>query len=173
MQLTGLGINHTLHAHTQIQKVMPVLERYRVDMPLDCPFHPKRDLLWWPDTKRDQSTDNDVYDDDDGVWMCPVCGSSYFCAERLAVHWDEEHRPSNKVNLIFNCNSDLFSFFSFSFVFSLYITSLLYCFLHTVFSPWQALSLPLTCTQANVHFALCNAFCLKRELFFLFALCSL
>ncbi|CAG2162110.1 unnamed protein product [Oppiella nova] len=71
-----------------ISKFIPILDRYRVPVPMDCPFHPQRDYLWWPDIE-------DEYEYDDEIsfqWTCPFCGSNFLCAERLAIHWDEIHR---------------------------------------------------------------------------------
>ncbi|KAI1285589.1 hypothetical protein HDE_11729 [Halotydeus destructor] len=65
-------------------------------MPLDCPFHPNRDVLWWPDKTKGQSEPSSgqgVYDyGQSQLWSCPDCGQSFLCAERLAVHWDEDHQ---------------------------------------------------------------------------------
>ena len=57
-------------------------------MPMDCPFHPKRDLLWWPETDAEEEFDDEL----SFQWTCPLCGSIFLCAERLAIHWDESHR---------------------------------------------------------------------------------
>lgn len=69
---------------------------------MDCPFHPKRDLLWWPEPRKDVDEDYD----DESFWTCPVCGKSFMCAERLAMHWDDEHRPdANRVSRRVRANS--------------------------------------------------------------------
>lgn len=59
-------------------------------MPTDCPFHPQRDFLWWPETEDEQQEEDD--DEYSFQWTCPFCGSSFLCAERLAIHWDETHK---------------------------------------------------------------------------------
>ncbi|RWS09107.1 hypothetical protein B4U79_02230 [Dinothrombium tinctorium] len=61
-------------------------------MPLECPFNPKRDYFWWPESG--ESDANDFYDGLGKTWFCPFCGKSFLCAERLTIHWDEEHRPN-------------------------------------------------------------------------------
>lgn len=57
-------------------------------MPIECPFHPQRDLLWWPETDEEAEEDDEL----SFQWSCPFCGSTFLCAERLAIHWDEWHR---------------------------------------------------------------------------------
>ncbi|XP_064466953.1 uncharacterized protein LOC135378043 isoform X2 [Ornithodoros turicata] len=56
------------------------LQRYRVPLSPECPFHPTRDVFWWP-----QAEDSD--------WSCPVCGQDFFCEESLTSHWDKAHAP--------------------------------------------------------------------------------
>ncbi|XP_054164821.1 uncharacterized protein LOC128962472 [Oppia nitens] len=70
------------------KKFMPILDRYRIQMPLDCPFHPHRDLLWWPNPQDEQEFEDEL----SFQWTCPFCGSTFLCSERLAIHWDEKHR---------------------------------------------------------------------------------
>lgn len=77
-----------------IQKFIPIMERYRVPIPMDCPFHPKRDLLWWPEFEENQHFLEESF----LPWTCPFCGQTFLCAERLAIHWDETHKPDNRVN---------------------------------------------------------------------------
>ncbi|XP_022237649.1 uncharacterized protein LOC106478344 [Limulus polyphemus] len=64
------------------KKVLPVLSKYRVSLPLDCPFHKQRDVFWWPD---------EITDSEHNEWTCPACGQKFHCEERLASHWDDTH----------------------------------------------------------------------------------
>jgi hypothetical protein len=65
-------------------------------MPMDCPFHPQRDFLWWPGSKTEEEDDEEL----DSQWTCPFCGLTFLCAERLAIHWDETHRLD--INQVFD-----------------------------------------------------------------------
>ncbi|XP_003748515.1 uncharacterized protein LOC100905503 [Galendromus occidentalis] len=64
--------------HVVYTRLQPVLDRYRVSMPEDCPFHPARDVLVWPQRDANSITD---------VWRCPVCGKSFFGEENLTQHF--------------------------------------------------------------------------------------
>ncbi|XP_076321322.1 uncharacterized protein LOC143230907 isoform X1 [Tachypleus tridentatus] len=70
------------------KKILPILEKYRVPLPLDCPFHSERDVLWWPD----EANSNDR------EWTCPVCGQKFLCEDGLETHWDRIHTTlTNKI----------------------------------------------------------------------------
>ncbi|GIY97664.1 c2H2-type domain-containing protein [Caerostris extrusa] len=65
-----------------VEKVLPILHRYRLSLPLSCPFHSERDLLWWPDIQIDFQ---------DGQWVCPFCGKVFTTEEYVMKHYDRKH----------------------------------------------------------------------------------
>ncbi|KAG0416930.1 hypothetical protein HPB47_006028, partial [Ixodes persulcatus] len=70
------------------RKFTGVLQRYRVPMSPDCPFHPSRDLYWWPQGPAAGSVGSAS-----PGWKCPMCGRGFFCEDKLTSHWDQEHAP--------------------------------------------------------------------------------
>lgn len=70
--------------HIIMKKFLPILDRYRVTLPLECPFHPQRDIFWWP--QRDSSEMEE--------WTCPACGQKFHCEQLFAGHWDKTHGRS-------------------------------------------------------------------------------
>ncbi|KAM7283402.1 uncharacterized protein ISCGN_000511 [Ixodes scapularis] len=70
------------------RKLTGVLQRYRVPMSPDCPFHPSRDLYWWPQGPAAGSVGSAS-----PGWKCPMCGRGFFCEDKLTSHWDQEHAP--------------------------------------------------------------------------------
>nr|XP_042894632.1 uncharacterized protein LOC107451896 isoform X1 [Parasteatoda tepidariorum] len=64
------------------KRVSPVLNRYKLNFPLTCPFHNDRDILWWPDIQ---------FHFQDGQWICPYCGQIFPSEITLTEHWDSEH----------------------------------------------------------------------------------
>ncbi|KAG8183999.1 hypothetical protein JTE90_029139 [Oedothorax gibbosus] len=65
-----------------VKKVLPILHRYKLSLPLECPFHSERDALWWPDIQVDFQ---------DGHWHCPLCGAAFSSEGHLVTHWDGWH----------------------------------------------------------------------------------
>ncbi|XP_054723232.1 uncharacterized protein LOC129233195, partial [Uloborus diversus] len=64
------------------KKIIPILLRYKLSLPLSCPFHNERDVLWWPNVQIDFL---------DGSWMCPFCGAAFSSEEIVMNHWDGKH----------------------------------------------------------------------------------
>ncbi|CAL1284104.1 unnamed protein product [Larinioides sclopetarius] len=64
------------------KKVLPILHRYKLSLPLSCPFHSERDILWWPDLQIDFQ---------DGQWVCPFCGQVFSSEDRVMKHYDKKH----------------------------------------------------------------------------------
>lgn len=78
-------------------------------MDLTCPFHPKREILWWPDLVYSSDVDKLVkqknrlfiydylsYLNTVQKWICPICGLQ-FSSERLIEHFDDKHRNEFQV----------------------------------------------------------------------------
>ena len=110
------------------KKILPIFERYRIEMPIECPFHPHRDVLWWPE----DNLSTFIFNDPDGqpststlsvtsitatlasfftsIWRCPLCSKIFACSETLASHWDAEHRLYRHRTENFVCLSDFCDF---------------------------------------------------------------
>ncbi|XP_023215540.1 uncharacterized protein LOC111618277 [Centruroides sculpturatus] len=63
------------------KKFIPVLDRYKVTLPLDCPFHKQRDVFWWPEKNVGENE----------RWICPACTMTFHCEDSLINHWDAMH----------------------------------------------------------------------------------
>ncbi|CAH1188698.1 unnamed protein product [Phyllotreta striolata] len=65
-------------------KWLPVLEKYKVALPLECPFHPKRDIFGPQQAAKTQHRASQ--------WTCGVCGKSFFEEKYLDMHFDNRHK---------------------------------------------------------------------------------
>ncbi|XP_054716803.1 uncharacterized protein LOC129226229 [Uloborus diversus] len=68
------------------KRFLPIVERYRVSLPMDCPLHPQRDMFWWLQTEL-EATKTPGED----IWNCPVCGQKFRCENTFVTHWDASH----------------------------------------------------------------------------------
>ncbi|XP_035209721.1 uncharacterized protein LOC118184192 isoform X1 [Stegodyphus dumicola] len=68
------------------KRFLPVVERYRVSLPLECPLHPKRDMFWWLQTELEATKTAG-----EETWHCPVCGKKFRCENTFVTHWDASH----------------------------------------------------------------------------------
>ncbi|XP_022660365.1 uncharacterized protein LOC111250018 isoform X3 [Varroa destructor] len=60
-------------------------------MPEDCPFHPARDILVWP-----QRSTRAPFNQHLDVWKCPICDKVFFGEDKLASHY-HSHGPLDQV----------------------------------------------------------------------------
>ncbi|XP_066245586.1 uncharacterized protein [Euwallacea similis] len=65
-------------------KWIPVLNKYKVILPLDCPFHPKRDIFGPQEAMKKQHRPSQ--------WTCGICGKSFFEEKFLDLHFDNRHK---------------------------------------------------------------------------------
>lgn len=71
-------------------KWLPVLEKYKVNFPLECPFHPQRDIFGPQQSAKHQHRASQ--------WTCGFCGKSFFEEKFLDVHFDNRHK--NMINIV-------------------------------------------------------------------------
>ncbi|CAK1602897.1 unnamed protein product [Parnassius mnemosyne] len=69
-------------------KWMPVLERFQVKLPLECPFHPARDIFAPQHAAKLQHRSSQ--------WTCAFCGKSFYEERHLDTHFDQRHK--NQIN---------------------------------------------------------------------------
>ncbi|XP_013133583.1 PREDICTED: uncharacterized protein LOC106099559 [Papilio polytes] len=69
-------------------KWMPVLERFQVKLPLECPFHPARDIFAPQHAAKLQHRASQ--------WTCAFCGKSFYEERHLDTHFDQRHK--NQIN---------------------------------------------------------------------------
>lgn len=79
----------------------PILDKHHVQLSLECPLHPNREQLWWPELIEPADGDGSLQQYfqqyfsrllELRLWRCPFCEQHFFSAERLMVHWDDQHR---------------------------------------------------------------------------------
>ncbi|XP_050309906.1 uncharacterized protein LOC126745906 isoform X1 [Anthonomus grandis grandis] len=70
-------------------KWIPLLEKYKVKLPLECPFHPQRDIFYPQQAMKKQHRPSQ--------WTCGICGKSFFEEKFLDMHFDNRHK--GKINL--------------------------------------------------------------------------
>lgn len=100
-------------------KWIPILEKYKVSIPLECPFHPKRDIFGPQQLAKHQHRPSQ--------WTCGFCGKSFFEEKFLDMHFDNRHKSN--INMVKNLTdgivgtwlSDTKIFFM-SFTFYLYLS---------------------------------------------------
>lgn len=68
------------------KRFLPIVERYRVSLPLECPLHPRRDMFWWLQTELEATRMSG-----EDTWNCPVCGQKFTCENTFVTHWDASH----------------------------------------------------------------------------------
>ncbi|XP_028166724.1 uncharacterized protein LOC114357347 isoform X2 [Ostrinia furnacalis] len=71
-------------------KWLPVLERFQVKLPLECPFHPARDIFAPQHAAKLQHRPSQ--------WTCAFCGKSFYEERHLDTHFDQRHK--NQINKV-------------------------------------------------------------------------
>ncbi|CAH0771146.1 unnamed protein product [Bemisia tabaci] len=71
------------------KKWIPTLDKYQVKLPLECPFHPQRDIFYPQQAAKRQFRTSQ--------WTCGFCGKSFFEEKYLDLHFDNRHR--NHINM--------------------------------------------------------------------------
>ena len=65
-------------------KLTPIFQKYHVELPLECPFHPARDLFAPQENAKVQHRATQ--------WTCGFCGKSFYEEKSLDLHFDNRHR---------------------------------------------------------------------------------
>lgn len=65
-------------------KWIPVLNKYKVKLPIECPFHPDRDIFGPQEAMKKQHRPSQ--------WGCGICGKSFFEERYLDMHFDNRHK---------------------------------------------------------------------------------
>ncbi|KAJ8934191.1 hypothetical protein NQ314_013508, partial [Rhamnusium bicolor] len=65
-------------------KWIPILEKFKVNLPLECPFHPLRDIFGPQQAAKKQHRPSQ--------WTCGICGKSFFEEKYLDIHFDNRHK---------------------------------------------------------------------------------
>jgi len=90
------------------QRWMPILKKYQVELPLECPFHESRDIFRPQQKAKHQHRPSQ--------WTCGLCGKSFYAEKHLDVHFDNRHKSNvntasvknkKKFNKAFNCNTKI------------------------------------------------------------------
>nr|XP_019559797.2 uncharacterized protein LOC109428471 isoform X2 [Aedes albopictus] len=67
-------------------KWLPILEKYQVTLPLECPFHPLRDIFGPQQAAKKQNRPSQ--------WTCGLCGKSFFEEKHLDMHFENRHKSN-------------------------------------------------------------------------------
>ncbi|KAF7996561.1 hypothetical protein HCN44_002207 [Aphidius gifuensis] len=67
---------------------IPILKKYQVELPLECPFHQSRDIFYPQQSAKFQHRTSQ--------WTCGLCGKSFYAEKHLDTHFDSRHK--NNVN---------------------------------------------------------------------------
>ncbi|GAB0094114.1 uncharacterized protein DMENIID0001_093390 [Sergentomyia squamirostris] len=70
-------------------KWLPILDKYQVKLPLECPFHPLRDIFGPQNAAKKQHRPSQ--------WTCDFCGKSFYEEKFLDLHFDNRHK--NNINM--------------------------------------------------------------------------
>ncbi|XP_049538059.1 uncharacterized protein LOC125952562 isoform X2 [Anopheles darlingi] len=65
---------------------LPILEKYQVKLPLECPFHPMRDIFGPQQSAKKQHRPSQ--------WTCGFCGKSFFEEQHLDMHFENRHKTN-------------------------------------------------------------------------------
>lgn len=65
------------------RKWLPLLKKYHVDMPYECPIHLNRDIF---KTKQDARVEYRV-----NQWYCKICGKTFLTENQFDNHFDLRH----------------------------------------------------------------------------------
>ncbi|XP_065164647.1 uncharacterized protein [Atheta coriaria] len=67
-------------------KWLPVLQKYKVNLPLECPFHHQREIFGPQQTAKHKHRPSQ--------WTCGLCGKSFFEEKYLDLHFDNRHKDN-------------------------------------------------------------------------------
>lgn len=67
-------------------KWLPILDKYHVKVPLECPFHPLRDIFALQQAAKKQNRPSQ--------WTCGLCGKSFYDEQHLDAHFDARHHTN-------------------------------------------------------------------------------
>nr|CAH7725285.1 unnamed protein product [Callosobruchus chinensis] len=65
-------------------KWIPILDKFKVSLPLECPFHPQRDIFSPQELSKKRHRPSQ--------WICGICGKSFFEEKYLDLHLDNRHK---------------------------------------------------------------------------------
>jgi hypothetical protein len=65
-------------------KLTPIFQKYNYELPLECPFHPERDLFAPQESAKVKNRPTQ--------WQCGFCGKSFYEERFLDLHFDSRHR---------------------------------------------------------------------------------
>lgn len=65
-------------------KWLPILDKYQVKIPLECPFHPVRDIFAPQQAEKKQNRPSQ--------WTCGFCGKSFYEEKHLDMHFETRHQ---------------------------------------------------------------------------------
>lgn len=68
------------------QRWMPILKKYQVELPLECPFHESRDIFRPQQKAKHQHRSSQ--------WTCGLCGKSFYAEKHLDAHFDNRHKSN-------------------------------------------------------------------------------
>lgn len=68
------------------KKWIPVLKKYQVELPLECPFHRTRDIFHPQQAAK--------YQHRPSQWTCGLCGKSFYEERHLDMHFDNRHKSN-------------------------------------------------------------------------------
>lgn len=72
------------------QRWIPILKKYQVELPLECPFHESRDIFYPQQAAKFQHRTSQ--------WTCGLCGKSFYAEKHLDAHFDSRHKSN--VNMV-------------------------------------------------------------------------
>ncbi|XP_037037652.1 uncharacterized protein LOC119075330 isoform X2 [Bradysia coprophila] len=67
-------------------KWLPILDKYQVKLPVECPFHPIRDIFGPQQVAKKQNRPSQ--------WTCGFCGKSFYEEKHLDRHFERRHTSS-------------------------------------------------------------------------------
>lgn len=70
--------------YLRFQRWMPILKKYQVELPLECPFHESRDIFRPQQKAKHQHRPSQ--------WTCGLCGKSFYAEKHLEAHFDNRHK---------------------------------------------------------------------------------
>ncbi|XP_015114611.1 uncharacterized protein LOC107039492 isoform X1 [Diachasma alloeum] len=65
---------------------IPILKKYQVELPLECPFHESRDIFYPQQAAK--------YQHRTSQWTCGLCGKSFYSEKHLEAHFDSRHKSN-------------------------------------------------------------------------------
>ncbi|KAF4524290.1 hypothetical protein B566_EDAN005346, partial [Ephemera danica] len=65
------------------KKWMPILQKYGLQLPIECPFHPLRDIFWPRQASKIRHRPSQ--------WSCGLCGKSFYNDRFLEHHFETRH----------------------------------------------------------------------------------